>query len=203
MKFGDLCQLKHKDSKDMPNNKIARMPELDVMKFIGIILVVIGHVTRMYTSQGLIPTIGENSTLKIITDIIYSFHMPMFVFVSGMTLAFVLARKTSYQAFWPLVANKTKRLMVPYFAFGFLWVLPFMVGYGFRDFSSYLLNGIILSLDSRHLWYVWMLFDTFILFYIFHLVSEKLKLPQYSVMIASMLLYIVEKCWGVGFHTSK
>lgn len=180
----------------MANNKITRMPELDIMKFIGIILVVVGHVARMYTSQGLIQSIGQNCVLSLITDVIYSFHMPMFVFVSGMTLAFVSVRKPSYQVFWLLVVNKTKRLMIPYFAFGLLWVLPFMVGFGFRDFRSYLLNGIILSLDSRHLWYVWMLFDTFVLFYILRLVSEKLKFPQYSVMIASMLLYIIEKCWG-------
>ena len=172
------------------------MPELDVMKFIGIILVVVGHVTRMHTSQGLIPTIEHDSILGHVTDVIYSFHMPMFVFVSGMTLAFVSARKSSYQAFWPLVKNKAKRLMLPYFAFAMFWVLPFMVGYGFRDFKSYLFNGIILSLDSRHLWYVWMLFNVFILFYILRKVAEKLKMPQCSIMIVSLLLYVGEEVGG-------
>lgn len=178
------------------NKERTRMPELDVMKFIGIILVVVGHVTRMHTSQGLIPTIEHDSILGHVTDVIYSFHMPMFVFVSGMTLAFVSARKSSYQAFWPLVKNKAKRLMLPYFAFAMFWVLPFMVGYGFRDFKSYLFNGIILSLDSRHLWYVWMLFNVFILFYILRKVAEKLKMPQCSIMIVSLLLYVGEEVGG-------
>lgn len=178
------------------NKERTRMPELDVMKFIGIILVVAGHVTRMHTSQGLIPTIEHDSILGHVTDVIYSFHMPMFVFVSGMTLAFVSARKSSYQAFWSLVKNKAKRLMLPYFAFAMFWVLPFMVGYGFRDFKSYLFNGIILSLDSRHLWYVWMLFNVFILFYILRKVAEKLKMPQCSIMIVSLLLYVGEEVGG-------
>lgn len=58
------------------DKKKLRMPELDVMKFIGIILVVAGHVTRMYTPQGLIPTIEHNNVLEFITNVIYSFHMP-------------------------------------------------------------------------------------------------------------------------------
>lgn len=180
----------------MSDKKKSRMPELDVMKFIGIILVVAGHVTRIYTPQGLIPTIEHNNVLEFITNVIYSFHMPMFVFVSGMTLAFVSARKSSYHAFWPFVRNKAKRLMIPYFIFALFWVLPFMVGYGFRDFKTYLLNGIILSLDCRHLWYVWMLFNVFILFYILRTIVERLHLPQYCIMIASLLLYIGEAIGG-------
>lgn len=180
----------------MSDKKKSRMSELDVMKFIGIILVVAGHVTRMYTPQGLIPTIEHNNVLEFITNVIYSFHMPMFVFVSGMTLAFVSARKSSYHAFWPFVRNKAKRLMIPYFIFALFWVLPFMVGYGFRDFKTYLLNGIILSLDCRHLWYVWMLFNVFILFYILRTIVERLHIPQYCIMIASLLLYVGEAIGG-------
>ena len=49
----------------MSDKKKSRMSELDVMKFIGIILVVAGHVTRMYTPQGLIPTIEHNNVLDL------------------------------------------------------------------------------------------------------------------------------------------
>lgn len=181
---------------NISDKKKSRMPELDVMKFIGIILVVAGHVTRMYTPQGLITTIEHNRMLEFITNVIYSFHMPMFVFVSGMTLAFVSARKSSYHAFWPFVRNKAKRLMIPYFVFALFWVLPFMVGYGFRDFKTYLLNGIILSLDCRHLWYVWMLFNVFILFYMLRTIVERFRIPRYYIMIASLLLYIGEAIGG-------
>lgn len=181
---------------NISDKKKSQMPELDVMKFLGIILVVAGHVTRMYTPQGLIPTIEDNYVLELITNVIYSFHMPMFVFVSGMTLAFVSARKSSYHAFWPFVRNKAKRLMIPYFVFALFWVLPFMVGYGFRDFKTYLLNGIILSFDCRHLWYVWMLFNVFILFYILRTIVERLQIPQYYIMIVSLLLYVGEAIGG-------
>lgn len=181
---------------NISDKKKSRMPELDAMKFIGIILVVAGHVTRMYTPQGLITTIEHNRMLEFITNVIYSFHMPMFVFVSGMTLAFVSARKSSYHAFWPFVRNKAKRLMIPYFVFALFWVLPFMVGYGFRDFKTYLLNGIILSFDCRHLWYVWMLFNVFILFYILRTIVERFKIPRYCIMIASLSLYVCEAIFG-------
>lgn len=142
----------------------GRIPELDIIKFFGILLVVFGHVTRMYTPVGLITPLESSSVLAITTSIIYSFHMPLFVFVSGMTFG-VTCKKKSYQDFTSFARNKVKRLMIPYFVFALFWVLPFMVGFGFRPFLPYLTKGLLLSLDSRHLWYVWMLFNVFLLFW--------------------------------------
>lgn len=174
----------------------TRVVELDIMKVIGIILVVLGHVTRMYTKDGLIPQVDDTGVMGIITRVIYSFHMPLFVFISGMTFAFVSIRKSSYQRFSSFVKNKAKRLMIPYFAFAILWVLPFMCGFGFRDFLPYFIKGIILSLDSRHLWYVWMLFNVFLMFYLFRMVVLRYKLPQYSLLVISAILFVLEKLWG-------
>lgn len=177
-------------------SNIRRLLELDIMKVFGIFLVVFGHVTRMYTPDGLIQPIEHNGVMQILTKVIYSFHMPLFVFVSGMTFAYVSERKTSYQRFFPFVANKAKRLMIPYFAFAFFWVLPFMVGFGFRDFWPYFFNGILLSFDSRHLWYVWMLFDVFMLFYGMRLLVNKMKLPKWTLLIISSSLFCVESIGG-------
>lgn len=180
-------------------NEIRRLPELDIMKVFGIFLVVLGHVTRMYTPNGLIQPIEHDSFMHMLTKVIYSFHMPLFVFVSGMTFAYVSARKTSYQRFFSFVANKAKRLMIPYFAFACFWVLPFMVGFGFRSFGSYLFDGIILSLDSRHLWYVWMLFNVFILFYGMRLLVDKMKLSHWTLLLISGILFCAESIWGGRF----
>ena len=181
----------------------TRVVELDIMKVIGIILVVLGHVTRMYTKDGLIPQVDDTGVMGIITRVIYSFHMPLFVFISGMTFAFVSIRKSSYQRFSSFVKNKAKRLIIPYFAFAILWVLPFMCGFGFRDFLPYFIKGIILSLDSRHLWYVWMLFNVFLMFYLFRMVVLRYKLPQYSLLVISAILFVLEKLWGANCHIFK
>lgn len=98
------------------NSQKGRIPELDIIKFFGILLVVFGHVTRMYTPVGLITPLESSSVLAITTSIIYSFHMPLFVFVSGMTFG-VTCKKKSYQDFISFARNKAKRLMIPYFVF--------------------------------------------------------------------------------------
>lgn len=58
------------------NNKIVggtRIPELDIMKLVGIVLVVVGHVTRIFTPQGLIPQADDTGIMDILTKVIYSF----------------------------------------------------------------------------------------------------------------------------------
>lgn len=181
------------------NNKIVggtRIPELDIMKLVGIVLVVVGHVTRMFTPQGLIPQADDTGIMDILTKVIYSFHMPLFVFVSGMTFALIATRRSNYHNIISFMRKKTMRLMIPYFSFAILWVLPFMVGFGFRDLKSYFINGICLSLDSRHLWYVWMLFNVFLLVYILRIVINKVKLAPYFLLPISCIILIFEMRWG-------
>lgn len=181
------------------NNKIVggtRIPELDIMKLVGIVLVVVGHVTRMFTPQGLIPQADDTGIMDILTKVIYSFHMPLFVFVSGMTFALIATRRGNYHNIISFMRKKTMRLMIPYFSFAILEVLPFMVGFGFRDLKSYFINGICLSLDSRHLWYVWMLFNVFLLVYILRIVINKVKLAPYYLLPISCIILIFEMRWG-------
>lgn len=181
------------------NNKIVggtRIPELDIMKLVGIVLVVVGNVTRMFTPQGLIPQADDTGIMDILTKVIYSFHMPLFVFVSGMTFALIATRRGNYHNIISFMRKKTMRLMIPYFSFAILWVLPFMVGFGFRDLKSYFINGICLSLDSRHLWYVWMLFNVFLLVYILRIVINKVKLAPYFLLPISCIILIFEMRWG-------
>lgn len=173
------------------DNKINnRVPELDIIKFFGILLVVLGHVTRMYTPKGLITPVVSSTELEMVTNVIYAFHMPLFVFVSGMTFCFVSLKKEDYHSFGSFSVNKIKRLMIPYFVFALFWVMPFMVGYGFRSFFPYLTNGLLLSLDSRHLWYVWMLFNVFILFWTIRHIIKKFHMPVWVIIFSGIIFFI-------------
>ena len=76
-----------------------RCIELDIMKFWGILLVVLGHVCNMYLPNGLIHPAVPSDLIGYISLYIYSFHMPLFVFVSGSVYAFqteVLGRSTGF-----------------------------------------------------------------------------------------------------------
>lgn len=167
-----------------------RIVELDIMKFWGILLVVLGHVTYMYTPTGLIQPLIMSGRMAYISYFVYQFHMPLFVFVSGCVYAYqceVLNRKTSFMR---LLKKKSVRLLIPYFVFGMLLV-AFMVGLGLRDnVFDYMYRGILLSKDSRHLWYVLMLFEVFLMFWIIDNCGKKLRLPKWSLLIISFVFYM-------------
>lgn len=174
-------------------NKSFNLQVLDVMKVYGIVLVVLGHITRMYTNKGLCHPIISSQSLSDITDIIYTFHMPMFVFISGCIFSFQYEEKGYYHRvldYKVLVWKKIVRLMVPYVFWAFLWVVPFLCLMGYRpDVLGYLFHGIALSTDCAHLWYLLMLFVCFALFQPINLLLDNFKLPKYSILIFAAILY--------------
>ena len=83
-----------------------RLGYIDACKGVGIIFVVLGHI------------LWENP----VRSWIYSFHMPLFFFLSGYT--FHYERKAGL---WALTKKRVMTLLVPYFSFAFFfygyWVL--------------------------------------------------------------------------------
>lgn len=55
---------------------------IDVMKVMCMMLVVIGHVVSVYTPFSYVK-MPVNSVLVLVWKLIYSFHMPSFVAISG------------------------------------------------------------------------------------------------------------------------
>ena len=85
-------------------NKILKRNEsIDLMKGVGILLVVLGHTN--------IPT--------DLHDYIYSFHIPFFVFIAG-----IFSKYTSFRGF---VISKAKRLLLPFMFYSLLSWLIYMV----------------------------------------------------------------------------
>lgn len=127
------------------------MKELNILKFYGILLVVLGHVVFTYSSMSIITPNVPSPILNFVKEVIYAFHMPLFIFSSGCIFAWQLEVKRKSITFMSLFKNKAKRLMIPFFVFGLLMVYPTMVLLGFRDPVHYFINGFILALDPRHL----------------------------------------------------
>ena len=169
-----------------------RVVELDMMKFWGILFVVLGHVTNMYFPGGLVHMAEHPKGLMLISSFLYSFHMPLFVFVSGAVYSYqyeILGKRYGLKR---MISTKTKRLLIPYLFFGFVVMLPIMVGCGFREsFVDYAYHGIFLSKDSRHLWFVLMLFEVFVVFWVMRKMVEIIKLPKWTLLVLSFVLMLV------------
>lgn len=99
------------DSLNLVSNKQTHILWIDYSKGIGILLVVYGHVLRgIQSSQIGLPW----ELFKFPDTIIYSFHMPLFFFLSGL-----FASKWAQKEPKVALLNKIKSLVYPYFIWSF------------------------------------------------------------------------------------
>ncbi len=132
-------------------------PTLNVLKGLGIGLVVYGHVLQRSMASA-----GEDFFLHPVFKIIYTFHMPLFVFISGYLLALSLQRKTVAEVF----KSRCKSLFVPLAAWGLIGVLTSVIlsAVDGKNFQSVSLAGAADYLaQNRDIWFVWFLFTLFVL----------------------------------------
>jgi fucose 4-O-acetylase-like acetyltransferase len=88
---------------------------VDTAKGFGIILVVLGHALRGLISGEIL---ASTPLVLFIDDWIYSFHMPLFFFLSGL----FLFRSTS-KSWVDFVSDKLRRLAYPYFVWSIITLI--------------------------------------------------------------------------------
>jgi fucose 4-O-acetylase-like acetyltransferase len=155
----------------------TRLESIDVAKAICIILVVIGH----YSPD------GSPDWWMSIHDVIYSFHMPLFMFASGY-IYMKFKKKETYVTF---LNKKLKRLMIPYFTTSII-IISFKL---LSENNVYVENPVtaytylqILYLPSAgvFLWFIWTLFLFFLIIPIF-----KTSKSLLALLICSLALYLL------------
>lgn len=128
--------------------KTSRLSWLDIMKGIGIILVVVGHI----------------SSNKIIFNWLYSFHMPLFFFAAG----WVYKKKQ----FLIDIKRRIQTIVIPYFSFGLVVLIYWQLierkfRYSNMSFTKALLgllSGEYNYLDFNvHLWFLPCFFNSYII----------------------------------------
>lgn len=160
------------------------------LKIILTILVVLAHSSRMYTDVGIIKPLNQSIILCYLTNFIYSFHMPLFIAISGMVYSFCIDDLNKYHDTVLFIKNKIIRLLLPYIFFGLFYVAPIMVLYNFTSDSyiKYCFNGILLVNNSRHLWYLVVLFEIFLISIL--LKNIIIKKSKYTNIIIFLVLII-------------
>lgn len=165
----------------------------DIVKVVTVLLVVFAHSTRMYTGVGAFTPVNQSILLAKTTDYIYAFHMPLFIFISGAVYGLCIQRG-KYENKLEFVGNKAKRLLIPYFVFGFFYVAPVMCLTGLTNgYFSYCFDGIIRSLDSRHLWFLLALFIIFIFAILARKWLLKSHLTRGLVLFLSGVVYLLAR----------
>jgi fucose 4-O-acetylase-like acetyltransferase len=138
---------------DSPGRAL-RLPWLDLYKGLAILLVVLGHMN--------IPARAS--------QLIYSFHVPLFFIASGYVMA--LGRQTSFRIF---LARRWRTLLLPYFVFSLVGLVALLLFLpqegGFRYTLTRSLLGILYGNGAvspktvlTPLWFLTCLFATELLF---------------------------------------
>lgn len=136
-----------------------------VIRNLAILLVVIGHILRILTSESALGYDVSNIIIDNTYKFIYLFHMPLFFALSG-SVYMVCLKNNKYKIYYKYILKKFKRLIVPFFFVGITVVYPALKICGLIEMSlgSYILNGLIFANDTRHLWYLLVLFWIFVYF---------------------------------------
>ncbi len=161
----------------------TRTDWVDYAKAIGIILVVYGHVARGVFNAGI--EIPEN-LYRLTDSVIYSFHMPLFFFLSGLFF---------YQSFSKrggigLTLNKLDMIVYPYLIWSILQGSVEVLLSNYTNGSVELSEIFSLWEPRAQFWFLYALFFVFVascaIFYFF---SEK-----YAVLVFffSCTLYVVQ-----------
>ena len=149
-------------------NMAKRFKHIDALKGLAIILMVMGHVLSSFYQDPYLVYESEPRSAMLLFRIIYSFHMPLLIFLSG----YVTLRLSDYSlrncmlTLW----RRFRTLIIPFFTVGLLrYVL----------FPEYFLDY----------WFIWILFQFILLTLCIEYVCS--LLPKYSSNISMVVISLI------------
>ena len=153
--------------------KRNRIDWIDVAKGIAMICVILVHAEEYFLNSELL------ATTKIP---IYTFHMPIFFFVSG----FLFSMKGSFKEF---LINKSRRILIPYVCLGVLLCL--FATFWLKADLKWLLFFILKQKRVWTLWFIACLFWLNMLFYalVRFIKNEKIRSIAVILITTAGLLY--------------
>lgn len=130
---------------------------INIAKGLGIFLVVLGH----YVNPFFIPEYFQH-----IIKFIYTFHMPLFMAMSGFLFGKVFGKINNYRSF---ILKKSQRLMVPYFIisillFGIKYIAGLFVPLKYPAELNSLLYHILVQPNSGFAAFLWFMYTLFLIF---------------------------------------
>lgn len=154
--------------------KYRKLDHIILLRSVAIILVVLGHATRsihLPNSHMYSPTITPWWEIKI-KNYIYSFHMPLFFWISGFVFYYSSIEKAKQATIISRILNKVKRLILPMYSTSFLILLPTIYFFGHINGSMlYQIKLFLFGYDNGHLWFLKTIFIIFVaiipLYYLF------------------------------------
>ena len=160
-----------------------RVLSLDIARAMMIVLVVIGHYDPVTAPEW----------YKTMLKVIYTFHMPVFLFVSG----YVYIATKKEESYINFLLKKVKRLLVPYYVTSLLVITIKLLTQGSMHvqtpvtMSAYI-EMLYLPIAGYFLWFVLALWWMFVIVPWFKTRAQRLMLMVVSVVLAFLPMELTD-----------
>lgn len=151
-----------------PNTEVKKVQSYVYIRIWLTLLVFLGHssslaITSMDLTVNIDPYVESGVYVKMFTtfimNVIYSFHMPAFMMLSGSLFALTFCHSKKVR--W--CKKRVSRLLVPFLGVAFFFLLPIRILVGYYgqsiDYFNIIINDILLAKDVSYLWYLLALFE--------------------------------------------
>ena len=185
----------------------GRVNEYDLLRVTATVLVIIGH--SCYLAMGgvhyEIPAdsswVYDSNLFRLIRFLsgwVYGFHMPLFFLLSG--AIYHLKEEGRLKG---LVCNKLKRLILPYYLCGLLFMLPVkrMTGYYNTENFTEAVTKFLVGKGDGHLWFLPALFWCFLIFWCLYRFVGRRNI--YWVLILAALIQLLSGYMKFDFFLFK
>lgn len=151
-----------------------RKDEIDILRGIAVILVVIGHAFIVYPID-----ISHIPWCKISRYFIYSFHMGLFFILAG--YIYVCFDYKQY------IKKKFKRILIPYIFFSFINLISHVIGNQFVNEKVSIRDGIYKIITGQAEWFL----PTIFIIYIFYPIVTKIFMSLWSRLLIAIFCIII------------
>ncbi len=141
------------------------------IKIVSLLLIALSHCMFFFDDNPFFIYKGDvmSPSVSFAVGILDTILVAGYVFCAGFLFARSQARHDRSLSL--IIKGRAKRLLVPYYMYGALWLVPLytyfdIASFGRPDHSGYLegYRTMILGQFSDHLWFLWMLFDVSVIF---------------------------------------
>lgn len=173
---------------------MGKLKNANTLKCAMMLLVVLYH-----SMCGWVPSIWgyevafSSDVVNIIALWLNTFHVYVFVFISGYIFAYLQCENSHYSSFLAFAKKKNKRLLIPYFLTVLLWVLPNCLFFN-KPFSLELfIVNYLKGYNPAQLWFILMLFWVSLLGWILIKIGilELKKITFFTITFLIYMLYFI------------
>ena len=183
-----------REYKKMADSKSARYSYISFAKALGIMGVSLYHCILFFSGNPFVPMQADRSSIivKLLNPFFDMIFVPGFMFCSG--FLFAKGTKSRKRNFGQTLWERAGRLLIPYYIVGTFWLVPMYTifdvpCFGRPEHAGYFegLKAMALGQFSDHLWFLWGLFWTVLVFALLLPLCREGKYHPYLFVIVTIV----------------